>query len=45
MLVDDGHVTAEDRAVGVEYVTEMELVCIATRQGEILTYNVQTLEV
>ena len=34
-----------DHAVGMEFVMEMDMVCVATSNGEILTCSVQTLEV
>jgi elongator complex protein 1 len=39
------HVTSSDVIVGLEYLSEMGVVCIATRNGEVLTYNTATHEV
>ena len=44
-LVDDGHMTSDNRGVGVEFVMEMDMVCMSTCFGDILTCNAQTLEV
>ena len=42
-LVGGGHVTSEDYIIGVECVSES--VCLATRNGDILLYNIQTSDV
>ena len=42
-LVEVGHVTSEDYIIGVECVSES--VCLATRNGDILLYNIQTRDV
>ena len=44
-LVDNGHMTSDDRGVWVESVMEMDMVCMSTCFGDILTCNAQTLEV
>ena len=44
-LVDDGHLASDDHGVGVEFVMEMDIVCMSARNGDILTCNAQTLEV
>ena len=37
--------TTEDNAVGMEYLSEMSIVSMATRKGEVLTCNSMTHEV
>lgn len=44
-LVADGHVTQGDRLVGIEHVAELDAVCIASRGGEVLTFNFLSNEV
>ena len=41
-LFDGGHVTSEDALVGVEHVSDLESVCVATRNGDILLCNTHT---
>ena len=40
-----GYLTDDDRPIGMECLSEMGVVCIATQKGEVLTYNVETKEV
>ena len=44
-LVAGGHVTQGDRLVGIEHVSELDSVCIASRGGEVLTCNFLSDEV
>ena len=44
-LVEDGHVTPDDSAVGVEYISDLESVCLAMRNGDVLLCNTHTHQV
>ena len=44
-LVAEGHVTQGDRLVGIEHVSELDSVCVASRGGEVLTCNFLSDEV
>lgn len=44
-FVDGGHVTADDHVIGVEHVSDLESVCLATQNGDILLYNTHTTHV
>lgn len=38
------HMTSCDRVIGMEYLTDVESVCVVLRSGNILLYNVTTSE-
>lgn len=45
MAVLSGHfASCDDRVIGMEYVTDVESVCIALSGGNILLYNITTCE-
>ena len=44
-LVAEGHLTQGDRLVGIEHVSELDSVCVASRGGEVLTCNFLSDEV
>ena len=37
--------TRDDDIIGIEYLDEVGVVCIAMRKGDVLTFNIVTLEV
>lgn len=39
-----GHLTTEDSVVGMEFVADLESVCLAVSTGDILLYNTSTCE-
>ena len=39
-LVDEGHMTSEDRVVAMEFVPDLESVCVCLAGGDILLRNV-----
>jgi len=44
-LVEGGHMSKGDTAIGVEFISDLESVCLALRGGDLLLCNVHTHQV